>query len=666
LHQGNLIFQHCLVMHKTPFFFLLFLLTSISLDAKVRVPKFFGDNMVLQRDRLIPVWGWASPKEKITVLLDRQAKMTTAGKDGKWRIDLDPQMAGGPYELQIRGKDTLLFHNVLIGDVWICSGQSNMEWQLRSAKDGEKEAMNADFPQIRHFEVPHTVASIPKDDVPGGAWKVCSPATAGSFTAVGYFFAKELYHELHVPIGLLHTSWGGTHVETWTSRSTLEEDEEFGPIITAMPQLDLDSLAAHKAADMRKKIELIQGPSAITEAEIHTWKELSCDDSKWPMLKVPGIWEDQILGDFDGVVWYRKTITVTATDAGKEATLELAKIDDNDDTYVNGQKIGSTQAWDAKRKYVIPAGLLKEGKNVIAVRVLDTGGGGGIWGDPEDVEITLSSGPVSLAGKWPFHVETLSKTLGGIGPNSYPTLLSNAMINPLVPFGIKGAIWYQGESNSARAYQYRKAFPLMIKDWRKRWNQGDFPFYFVQLASFLADHKDNGSTWAELREAQAMTLTLPNTGMAVTTDIGDPTDIHPKNKLDVGKRLAAVALVKTYGRSGVFSGPTFTSMQVEGDHVMLHFDNLGTGLMAKDKYGYLKGFEIAGPDQKFYFAKAFVKGNQVVVYQDGVPNPVAVRFGWANDAGEDNLFNKEGFPAPPFRTDNWKGITEGVKYQIGD
>jgi sialate O-acetylesterase len=650
-------------MQKAFFLFLL-LLAATTLPAKIRVPKFFNDNMVLQRDRTIPVWGWADPKEKVTVLLDHQTKTTTADKDGRWKVSLDPQTAGGPYDLTIRGKDTLVLHNVLIGDVWICSGQSNMEWKVKSVRHSEDELKMADYPQIRHFEVPKGVASTPKDDIGGGKWEACTPATVGGFTAVGYFFARDLYNELHVPIGLLHTSWGGTHVETWTSREAFEQNDEFKAMIATMPQLNLDSMAKHRARDLKQRIERLQGPMANLVAEVPKWKTTSFDDSKWPKLTVPGIWENQVLGDFDGVVWYRKTFQVSAADAGKEATLELAMIDDADDTYLNGQKIGSTEVWDAKRKYTVPAGLLQEGNNVIAVRVLDTGGGGGIYGEASEVRITTASGPHALAGEWLFHVEDFSTSLSLIGPNSYPTLLFNAMINPLIPFGIKGAIWYQGESNASRAYQYRKSFPLMISDWRKRWNEGDFPFYFVQLASFNAN--DPGGSWAELRESQTQTLSLPNTGMAVTTDIGESTDIHPKNKQDVGKRLAAVALSQTYGKPRVCSAPTYKSMVVRGDQIVLSFDNLGSGLLVKDKYGYIKGFEIAGADQRFRPAKAYLDGNQVVVYQDGFHSPAAVRFGWTDDAVDDNLFNQEGFPAPPFRTDNWKGVTDAVRYQVGN
>lgn len=637
------------------------------LFANARLPKIFGDNMVLQRDHSIPVWGWADSKEKITVQFNTQTKTVTADKNGKWRVDLASEKSGGPYQLVVKGKNTITFSNVLVGDVWVCSGQSNMEFSLQNSLGADKEIPTANYPEIRQFEVPKTIASVPKEDVTGGDWKLCSAATAGNFTAVGYYFAKEIHAALNIPIGLIHTSWGGTHVETWTSRQAFEESDEFKTMIAAMPQLNLDSISKIRSAETTKRIQTLQGSFPIMPTEIATWKENILNDGEWPKIKVPELWEQQSPGDLDGVVWYRKTINIPAADAGKEAVLELAMIDDADTTYVNGVKAGSTNGYNSKRRYVIAAGVLKEGKNTIAVRVLDTGGGGGIYGQPDDVKITIGDHAIPLAGEWLFKVASLSAASTSIGPNSYPTLLSNAMLNPLIPFAIKGALWYQGESNAGRAYQYRKAFPLMITDWRRHWGQGDFPFYFVQLAAFNSDNGDSkkGSTWAELREAQTMTLSLPNTGMAVTTDIGNPTDIHPKNKEDVGKRLAAVALNKTYGKGNVYSGPVYEAMKVDGNKIILSFTNTGGGLLSKNKYGYLQGFEIAGQDQQFLYARAFIDGDKVVVYQDGVTSPVAVRFGWADNAEDDNLFNKEGFPAPPFRTDHWKGITEQNKYEVG-
>jgi sialate O-acetylesterase len=398
------------------------------------------------------------------------------------------------------------------------------------------------------------------------------------------------------------------------------------------------------------------------------WKNENLDDSKWPTMKLPGLWEQQKMGleTLDGIVWFRKVLVVADADAGKPAVLELAKIDDRDDSYLNGSKIGSTKNYAESRRYNIPAGVLKAGKNIIAVRVQDTGGGGGIYGEPGEMQLTVGSKVYTLAGEWSFRVESMLAD-NGVGPNSYPTLLYNAMISPLIPYAIRGALWYQGEANAGRAYEYRSSFPLMITDWRHQWGQGNFPFYFVQLASFGADNGDSehGSSWAELREAQTRTLSLANTGMAVTTDIGESHDIHPKNKQDVGKRLAAIALDNVYGQTMEYSGPVYQSMKTEGNRIVLSFTHTGTGLQVKDKYGYVKGFEIAGKDQKFHYAKAYADGNRIVVFNDMVTDAIEVRYAWSDDAGDANLFNNEGFPTVPFRTDQWKGITEGAKYAIG-
>ncbi len=642
---------------------------SLSVFADVRLPKIFGDNMVLQRNKPIPIWGWALPKEKISIQFDHQTKTIKADKNGKWMIKLDNEAAGGPYELIIKGKNTITFNNVMVGEVWVCSGQSNMEFPVEGwgkVMNYQEEIKNANYPLIRQIKVPLTVASTPKDDIPSGDWKVCSPATVGDFTAVGYFFGRELYNELKVPIGLINTTWGGTQVESWTSREAFERSDEFKNMIASMPSLDLDSLAKVRKEEMLKKIQDLQGGLPTAE-ETRSWSSLSFDDSRWPQMHAPGLWEGQQLGDLDGFVWYRKTINLPGDNAGKPATLQLAMIDDNDITYVNGVKVGSINGYNVKRNYTIPSGVLKEGKNVIAVRVEDTGGGGGIYGDSSDMKLTIGDYVMPLYGDWSYAVESVTGGSGSIGPNSYPTLLFNAMVNPIIPYAMEGVIWYQGEANADRAYQYRKAFPLMINDWRSRWGEGDFPFYFVQLASWNANNgnSNNGSTWAELREAQTMTLSLPNTGMAVTTDIGNETDIHPKDKQDVGKRLAALAFHNVYGKDIVCSGPMYQSMQVNGNKVTISFSNIGSGLMVKDKYGYIKGFEIAGADQHFYYAKAYIDGDKVVVYSDEVSTPVAVHYNWADYADDGNLFNKEGFPAVSFRTDDWKTITKDAKFTIG-
>jgi sialate O-acetylesterase len=643
------------------------LLLANNCYANVQLPRIFGDHMVLQREKPIIIWGWAGPKEKISVQFNGQSKSTTTGKNGEWRITLSPQVAGGPFQLVVKGKNTITLTDILIGDVWVCSGQSNMEWTLANTLNSTEEIRRAQFPTIRHIKIPNTVASEPQTDIKGGEWKICNPHNAADFTAVGYFFARELTKNINVPIGLINTTWGGTHSETWTSRKAFEESDEFKDMIKGLPNMNLDSLAKQKESETIARLEKLQGGLPKNQAEIDSWKTIDFNDAQWRKLKIPGHWEGQELGEFDGTVWIRKIITLTAEDASKPAVLDLGMIDDSDETYVNGTKVGwMNQKWNEKRSYPIPSGLLKAGKNVIAVRIEDTGGGGGVYGEPSMVNLRLGNTNMSLTGAWNYHVESALRGAGSVGPNSYPTLLFNAMLNPLLSLGIKGVIWYQGESNAGRAYQYRKAFPLMIADWRKHFNQGDFPFYFVQLASYNSanGNSENGSGWAELREAQAMTLALPNTGMAVTTDIGDPGDIHPRNKQDVGKRLAALALSRTYGKNILDNGPVYKSMEVNDGKAILTFENIGSGFMVKDRYGYIRGFEIAGSDKKFHYAKAQIEGNKIVVYHEDVKNPEAVRYGWADDASDCNLYNVEGFPAPPFRTDTWRGITEGGKFSF--
>ena len=637
--------------------------------ANITLPKIFGDNMVLQRNKPISIWGFASAGEKVIVQFNGQTKSTKADKAGKWQVMLSPEKEGGPFQLSVKGKNQLTIQNILVGEVWICSGQSNMEMPIEGwgkINNYQQEIASANYSQIRHFKIPNTVSTTLKDDITGGDWKVCSTSTAGDFSATAYFFARELYNQLKVPIGLINTSWGGTMSEAWTSKKAFEQSPELKYIADAMQNNDIDKKLKERAETSFKNIIKLQG-SFENNTNTTDWKNSNFDDSKWPTMKLPGLWESQGLPDLDGTVWFRKTIIIADADAGKAATLNLGMIDDNDDTYLNDIKIGSTQGYNTPRKYTIAAGILKAGKNTIAVKVGDTGGGGGFYGDAADMTLTIDNNKQSLAGDWTFRVAALSPSATSVGPNDYPSMLFNAMLYPIIQYSIKGAIWYQGETNAGRAYQYRTAFPLMINDWRQHFKQGDFPFLFVQLSTFGSTEANskNGSNWAELREAQAMTLSLPNTGMAVITDIGNPTDIHPKNKQDVGKRLASIALHDVYEKTAEYTGPTYKSMQAAGNKVILTFTHTGSGLLVKDKYGYVKGFEIAGADKQFQYARATMEGDKIIVQADGITQPVAVRYNWVDDASEGNLFNKELFPAAPFRTDDWEGITVKNKYAIG-
>jgi len=642
-------------------------ISAISGNSQVRMPGIFGDHMVIQRNLPVPVWGWSSPKESITVIFNHQQKKTKADKNGNWRISLDPEREGGPFDFSIKGKNRIIFHDVLVGEVWICSGQSNMEWQLKSARNADAEINAASHPEIRHIKIPLTVGSIPKKDIPPTAWNICTPETAGEFTAVGYFFAREISDRLQVPVGIINSTWGGTMVETWTSRGAFENSPEFKAMIDSLPVRDIEPMIKQRQAMLNSQIKWLERNIHDTVPETE-WKDPDYNSHGWPKISVESIWENQSLGlgNLDGIVWYRKELFLDSNMAARPFTLSLGKIDDNDETFVNGIKVGSTKNWEEKRMYWVPRGVFKTGINIIAVRVEDTGGGGGFYEDSAAVYLS-GGGRIPLGDNWSFRVGKILLNGGGVGPNDYPCLLFNAMINPLIPYSIRGVLWYQGEENAARAYQYRQAFPLMIQDWRHHWGEGNFPFYFVQLASFNASHGNSvqGSTWAELREAQEHTLSLPATGMAVTIDIGESNDIHPRNKLDVGLRLAAIALNNIYGQPMECSGPVYKSMNVGGNKIILEFTHTGKGLMVKDRYGYIRGFEIAGTDHHFHYAKAYLENNKVIVYADEVPLPVAVHYAWADDAGDANLYNKEGFPAVPFRTDQWKGITEGKLFMAG-
>ncbi|GAB3993743.1 sialate O-acetylesterase [Spirosoma daeguense] len=649
---------------------LLFLsiLTAQTALAEVKLPNTFGSHMVLQRRRPVPVWGWADSGEKVTVSLNNQTKTVKAAKDGKWQVMLDPMEAGGPYQMLVKGKtNTVTFDDILMGEVWVCSGQSNMEWPLSAAANAKTEIAAANYPNIRQLLVKKVVSLTPKEDIEG-SWTVCSPETAPKFTAVGYFFARQLQQELNVPIGLINTSWGGTHSETWTSREAMLRDPDLNPMV-----VDLPSSLSVTDQKLRGRLKVLvqekQGGILPTAAEEKTWANSDFNDSEWLKMGLPKNWDFQGgLPNFDGIVWFRHEIIIPSDADLKNATLLLGTIDDADSTFVNGQFVGTTDGYNVPRQYKLADGILKPGRNIIAVRVKDTGSTGGFTGESDKLAIATTGGNLSLAGDWRYRIGQVQIPPVGNGPNAYGTLLYNAMLNPLIPYAIAGTIWYQGESNAGRAYQYRKSFPLMIQDWRQRWGY-DFPFLFVQLASFKASDGDSkhGSSWAELREAQTMTLKLPNTGMAVTSDIGERNDIHPKNKQDVGKRLAAEAMRISYPQTSTLAGeisrgPMFDKMTVTGNQASVTFRNADGGIWVKDKYGYVKGFEVAGADQIFHYAKAEIQGNTVVVHTDSVATPVAVRYGWADDNGDVNLYNQAGFPAVPFRSDTWKGITEAVKF----
>jgi sialate O-acetylesterase len=655
---------------------LLLLILVSAARADVRVPSVIGDNMVLQQGRKVRVWGWAEPGERVTVTFRGEKAGATADARGRWEVFTGPHKAGGPFELSVAGRNTLNFRNVLVGEVWVCSGQSNMEWSLANAQDGAREAASADCPFIHLFTVQKKTSADPLDNVEG-RWVVTTPKEAAQFSAVGYFFGRELHKRLGVPVGLIHTSWGGTPAEAWTSRGALSAPtlrpilERYDNQLADLPRLQREY---ERARDEWARQYVTADPG--NKGEPQGYAKPEHDTAGWKQMNLPQLWETAGL-DVDGVIWFRREVEVPAAWAGKDLTLKLGAIDDFDTTYFNGERVGSVgtdtpNSSVLQRSYRVPGSLVRAGRNTLAVRVYDRMGGGGFGGGDMTLAPagTTSGKGVALDGVWLYKEEAIQPSrridwgsqpqAPGPSNQNSPTVLYNAMLAPLFPYAIRGAIWYQGESNAGRAYQYRTLFPAMIRDWRAAWGIGDFPFYFVQLANWKARPQDSiDSEWAELREAQTLTLAAaPNTGMAVAIDIGDPEDIHPRNKLDVGQRLARWALADTYGLKLEKSGPLYDSFKVEGDRVRVSFKHAG-GLKTRDGAAPA-GFYVAGADRKFVPAEARVEKDEVVVWSKEVPAPVAVRYAWADNPPA-NLYNSDGLPASPFRTDDWPGVTAGRK-----
>ena len=651
----------------------LFVITGCQKPAKdISLLPLFTDNMVLQQKQDIPIWGTAEPGGEVVVTFNEQIKKAIADDDGKWKVSLSPVPAGGPYELVISGVDTRTIKNVMVGEVWICSGQSNMEMAVESAggkvDNSSEEVANANYPNLRLFTVEKEMANSEQDNFKSEGWKECSSKTIPGFSAVAYFFGRHLHNNLDVPIGLIQTAWGGTIVEAWTSGATLKRIPEFTEMVKYLESDETTNeekmvAAKKKHAEWPNKVEKILIDKGTLK---HGFQNSNFNTDDWKTMKLPKIWEE--LGIYiDGVVWFSKDINVPKSWKGEDLTLSLGKINDYDITWFNGKKVGRGVDVIESRNYKIPSSLVNIGQNRIVVQVLDLGNVGGLYGPSKDMKLTSENKSITLVGNWKYKIDPIKlvkndfpeKQDQNTGVNR-PTVLYNTMIKPLLPYGIKGAIWYQGESNAGRAYQYRNLFSSMIKDWRDVWGQGDFPFLFVQLANFMkAQPQPVEDAWAELREAQTMALELPNTGMAVTIDIGDATDIHPTNKQDVGKRLALNALAKVYGNDIPYSGPMYKSMVVDGNKIRLKFSNTNAGLKIKGS-NKLNGFSIAGKDKKFVWAKAKIEGDEVVVSNSKIDNPVAVRYGWAANP-QCNLYNGANLPASPFRTDDWKGITYGKK-----
>jgi sialate O-acetylesterase len=626
--------------------------------ADVRLHPLFTDNMVLQRDKNDAVWGTADAGEHVTVSVAGQSATAVARLDGRWMVRLQPLKVATNLTMTVSGKNTLTLRNVAVGDVYLCSGQSNMEYPLQSwsppdsavFKAAQAEIAKANYPNIRLLTIPHAVKAKPQSEASAPInWNICTPQTAGGFSAVGYYFGRELNRRLGIPIGLIDSTWGGTIIEAWTSPNTMQTMPQYRPAIASLEESERATLSMpQRIANWWKN---------VPGSQDNAWAQPSFDDASWSNMTLPTNWENAGLPGFDGIVWFRKTIDVPGNLAGKEMALHLGAIDDSDTTWFNGTQIGAMEMKaGTNRIYTVPGNLVKAGRNVITVRVLDTGGDGGINGGINGETMRLDFGPnplFTLSGAWKYHVAAALNTLPPFptdfanNPNQ-PTVLYNGMIAPLVPLSMRGAIWYQGESNAGAAAQYRTLMPALIRDWRARFGQ-DFGFYYVQLANFMArGTQPEESGWAELREAQTMTLSLPRTGMATIIDIGDAGDIHPTNKRDVGVRLALNALAKEYGQNVEYSGPMFQSVKRKGNTLRLSFSH-AAGLHTSDGRAPA-GFAIAGSDRKFVWATARLQGQSVVLSNPAVLAPMFVRYAWANNPDTD-LYNAAGLPAVPFRSD---------------
>lgn len=625
-------------MGKRLLLLLLLLPPVMQSQAQIRLPQIIRDSMILQRDQPVRLWGWASPQEKITVLFNRKTIRTRTGADGKWNLELPPTKAGGPYTIQFQGKNNITLKEVLFGDVWFCSGQSNMVHQLNIHDvTYAEEIATANFPQIRQFWIP-TATSLegPGEDISSGYWAPAVGEDVRPFSAVAYFMAKKLHQQYGIPIGIINASVGGTPIEAWTGG------------LQAPPAVTVPTTTTKQPVRPAAPVD-----KGLTESV--KWYEPSYVPKGWRSIYVPGYWEDQGIKDLNGVVWYRKEITVPATMTGKQGRLFLGRIVDMDEVYINGKKIGQTTYLYPQRRYSIPADILQPGKNLVVVRVTNNNGKGGFVPDKPYCLFT-GKDTIDLFGKWEYkvgavHVPTpLAFNMNGNSQNK-PAALYNAMVAPVTRYTIKGFCWYQGESNAGKPQEYASLTRQLVQQWRTAWNQDTLPFLYVQLPGFMEfNYLPEESNWAMMREAQLEALDIPNSALAVAIDLGEWNDIHPDNKKDVGERLAISAMKLSYGEEIVHSGPLFKNAVIEQNKIIISFDHTGGGLITND--GEPPGnFAIAGADKKFVWATARIEGNTIVVSSEQVTNPLYVRYAWADNPTQPNLYNREGLPASPFRTD---------------
>lgn len=620
--------------------------------AEVRLPRLLSDGVILQRDTAASIWGWADDGGSVKVYLDGELAGDTEAVDGRWQVRIEPVGAGGPHELTVEGENSVTVRDLYFGDVWVASGQSNMELPMERVKEKyPEEIIAADYPRIRMFTVPRKYEfKRPLEDLDGGSWVPSTPSTVLDFSAVAYFFANEIHNHLRVPVGIISSSYGGSPAEGWMSEEALEQFPHYREIARRFG--DDNYLQRLKAAD-KAAADAWYGKIDEADKGLHgakLWSAPDLDDSAWAEMSVPGFWSDTDPGPINGVVWFRRTFELPRSAEGMPAKLMLGRIVDADTTYINGTKVGTTTYQYPPRRYDIAEGILRAGENTITVRVVNSAGDGGFV-DDKPYELYADDTTVDLTGTWRYKVGAVAEPL--VPPQfldyKQPLGFYNAMLAPLENMTIKGVIWYQGESNVERADEYRRLFPAMIRDWRKHWGQGDFPFIFVQLANFLEPvDRPSESAWAELRGAQLSTLAEPNTAMAVAIDVGEWNDIHPLNKKAVGHRLALAARNIAYGESDlVSSGPLFRSLTARDDKLTLAFDHPGCGLIARG--GRLQGFAISEGDDAYVWADAVIDGDKVTVWNDSVTHPVSVRYAWADNPVNANLYNCDGLPASPFQ-----------------
>jgi sialate O-acetylesterase len=631
--------------------FLVAFLWGVSCEvlSQIRLPKILSDNAVLQRNKQLKFFGWASAGENVTVVLRGREFTAVANGQGEWSVDLPPQEAGGPHQIVIKGKNEIQLKNILFGDVWLCSGQSNMEMTMRQVREKYAHLLEASAnPNIRQFEIPDRYDfKQPQRDVSGGKWNESNPQNIPTFSAVGYFFAKEIFEKHHVPIGLINAALGGSPAEAWMSEEALAE---FPDHYEEMRRFRDDSLIT--AVELADKKRSEQWYRELAEKDIgifSNWKSGQVNESDWAEMSLPGYWADTPTGEQHGSVWFRRTFPVDKSIAGQRAMLALGRVVDQDSIFINGVFVGTTSYQYPQRRYEIPEGLLKEGQNVIVVKVINQSGRGGFVMD-KPYHIKAGESKIDLQGKWKYKIGAAMPALPGQTFIRWkPGGLYNAMIAPLHGFPITGVIWYQGESNAGRAEEYKRIFPALIRNWRSKWSE-DFPFFYVQLANFMEKRQTPvESGWAALRQSQLETLSVPNTGMAVAIDAGEWNDIHPLNKELIGKRLALHARKIVYGEKQLTaSGPEPYEWKFNAKDVVIKFKYAGAHLVSKGK-PELSHFAISADGKNFVWAKARIRKDQVVVWHENIPNPVAVRYAWADNPDTANLYNADGLPATPFQ-----------------